>query len=162
MGKRGPRKQPTAIRLLNGGRPSQKSKTQEPIPASGNLTPPTYIVGKAKEKWDEVLPKLVSMRVMTPADLETLGRYCAVWEQWVRYLDQMRKGLDVLVIRDKDGKVKYMQSAPAATMFVKLGQSLLRMEQEFGLTPSARASMEVPHSSQDSAKAAKFRAFIGA
>jgi phage terminase small subunit len=36
-----------------------------------------------------------------------------------------------------------MQSTPAATMFVKLAQSMLRIEQEYGLTPSARAGMEV-------------------
>jgi P27 family predicted phage terminase small subunit len=161
MGKRGPRKQPTAVRLLKGDRSKQGRRPQEPIPPAGELTPPEYIVGKAREKWEEVLPKLVAMRVMTPADLETLGRYCAVWEQWAKCLDQMRRGLDVLVIRDKDGKVKYMQSAPAATMFVKLGQSLLRMEQEFGLTPSARASMEVTNITQESDKAARFRAFIG-
>jgi phage terminase small subunit len=36
-----------------------------------------------------------------------------------------------------------MQSTPAATMFVKLAHSMLRIEQEYGLTPSARAGMEV-------------------
>jgi P27 family predicted phage terminase small subunit len=145
MGKRGPRKQPTRLRIARGDPSKEGEHAGEPMPPIGNLTPPSYVIGKSREKWDELIPILVSMKVMTQADLETLARYCVVWEQWCRYLDQMRRGLDVLVIRDKDGKVKYMQSAPAATMFVKLGQTLLRIEQEFGLTPSARASMEVSY-----------------
>jgi P27 family predicted phage terminase small subunit len=160
VGKRGPRKQPTALRLLRGDPSKEGKHADEPIPPAGDLSPPDYVTGRSLEKWNEVAPKLAGMRVLTPADLETLGRYCVVWEQWTRYLDQMRRGLDVLVLKDQNGKVKYVQSTPAATMFVKLGQSLLRMEQEFGLTPSARAGMEVSYG-EESADEAAFREFTG-
>jgi len=144
MGKRGPRKQPTALRLLRGDPSKEGKHADEPVPPAGAVVAPEWVTGKAREKWDEVVPQLEAMGLITTADTEAIGRYCAMYEQWVRYLDQIRRGLDVLVIRDKDGKVKYMQSTPAATMFVKLGQSMLRIEQEFGLTPSARASMNLP------------------
>ena len=78
---------------------------------------------------------------MTNADIDTIARYCTMYEQFVKYLDQVRRGLDVLVIRDDSGKVKYMQSTPAATMLTKLAASMLRIEQEFGLTPSARSGI---------------------
>ncbi len=143
MGKRGPRKQPTALRLLRGDPSKEGKHADEPVPPAGAVVAPAWVTGKAREKWDEVVPQLEAMGLITPADVEAIGRYCAMYEQWVRYLDQIRRGLDVLVIRDKDGKVKYMQSTPAATMFVKLAQSMLRIEQEYGLTPSARAGMEV-------------------
>ena len=68
----------------------------------------------ARSKWDEVVPKLIGMGVMTNADVDTIARYCTMHEQFVKYLDQCRRGLDVLVIRDDAGKVKYMQSTPAA------------------------------------------------
>jgi P27 family predicted phage terminase small subunit len=87
------------------------------------------------------VPKLVGMGVMTNADIDTIARYCTMYEQYVKYLDQVRRGLDVLVIRDDAGKVKYMQSTPAATMMTKLAASMLRIEQEFGLTPSARSGL---------------------
>ena len=87
------------------------------------------------------MPKLLGMRVMTNADVDTIARYCTMHEQFVKYLDQCRRGLDVLVIRDDKGKVKYMQSTPAATMMTKLAVSMLRIEQEFGLTPSARSGL---------------------
>lgn len=143
MGKRGPRKQPTKLRLLRGDPSKEGKHADEPVPPAGAVTPPEWVTGKALDKWNEVVPQLEAMGLITPADTEAIGRYCAMYEQWIRYLDQIRRGLDVLVIRDKDGKVKYMQSTPAATMFVKLAHSMLRIEQEYGLTPSARAGMEV-------------------
>ena len=81
------------------------------------------------------------MGVMTNADIDTIARYCTMHEQYVKYLEQVRRGLDVLVIRDEKGKVKYMQSTPAATMMMKLAASMLRIEQEFGLTPSSRTAI---------------------
>jgi len=112
------------------------------------------VTGVAREKWDNVVPKLIGMGVMTNADVDTIARYCTMHEQFVKYLDQCRRGLDVLVIRDDAGKVKYMQSTPAATMLSKLAASMLRIEQEFGLTPSARsglsASQEKPGDELDS------------
>jgi P27 family predicted phage terminase small subunit len=99
------------------------------------------VTGVSLEKWEEVVPKLVGMGVMTNADIDTIARYCTMHEGYVKYLDQVRRGLDVLVIRDDKGKVKYMQITPAATMLSKLAASMLRIEQEFGLTPSARSGL---------------------
>lgn len=106
------------------------------------------MTGVSLDKWNEVVPKLLGMGVMTNADIDTLARYCTMHEQFVKYLEQVRRGLDVLVIRDDAGKVKYMQSTPAATMLTKLAASMLRIEQEFGLTPSARTGI-VASKSQD-------------
>lgn len=149
MGKRGPKKQPTRLRLLRAGVLSGTDRPNEPVPPPGDIVPPDYVVGRAREKWDDIVPKLKAMGLMTTADIETFARYCVVWEQWAKCLEQIRRGLDVLVMKDADGKVRYMQVSPAATMFSKHGQTLLRIEQEFGLTPSARASMEVPIGKED-------------
>jgi len=121
-----------------GKRPLNES---EPTPRSDDISPPNWVTGVAREKWDNVVPKLLGMGVMTNADVEAIARYCTMHEQFVKYLDQCRRGLDVLVIRDDKGKVKYMQSTPAATMMTKLAASMLRIEQEFGLTPSARSGI---------------------
>ena len=148
MGKRGPRPEPTILKLAKGNPGKRRLNESEPKPAADAIQPPDWVTGKSLEKWQEVVPKLVGMGVMTNADIDTIARYCTMYEQFVKYLDQVRRGLDVLVIRDDSGKVKYMQSTPAATMLTKLAASMLRIEQEFGLTPSARsgisASQEKP------------------
>jgi P27 family predicted phage terminase small subunit len=146
MGKRGPRKQPTILKIAKGNPGKRPLNKSEPKPPSDDITPPEWVTGVAREKWDNVVPKLIGMGVMTNADVDTIARYCTMHEQFVKYLDQCRRGLDVLVIRDDAGKVKYMQSTPAATMMTKLAASMLRIEQEFGLTPSARSGLSATQS----------------
>ncbi|NBW18970.1 MAG: phage terminase small subunit P27 family [Caulobacteraceae bacterium] len=143
MGKRGPRKEPTIIKIAKGNPGKRPLNKNEPKPPSDDITPPEWVTGVAREKWENVVPKLIGMGVMTNADVDTIARYCTMHEQYVKYLEQCRRGLDVLVIRDDAGKVKYMQSTPAATMMTKLAASMLRIEQEFGLTPSARSGLSV-------------------
>ena len=141
MGKRGPRPQPTIIKIAKGNPGKRPLNHAEPKPAANAVEPPSWVSGKSLEKWQEVAPKLLAMGVLTNADVETLARYCTMHEQFVKYLDEVRQGGDVLVVRDEAGKVKYMQSTPAATMLMKLAASMLRIEQEFGLTPSERTGI---------------------
>lgn len=141
MGKRGPRPEPTILKIAKGNPGKRRLNQSEPKPAADAIQPPDWVTGKSLEKWQEVVPKLLGMGVMTNADVDTIARYCTMYEQYVKYLEQVRRGLDVLVIRDDAGKVKYMQSTPAATMMTKLAASMLRIEQEFGLTPSARTGI---------------------
>ena len=141
MGKRGPRPEPTIIKMAKGNPGKRRLNKQEPKPESDGIEPPDWVTGVSLEKWHEIVPKLIAMGVMTNADIEPIARYCTMHEQYLKYLDQVRRGLDVLVIRDEKGKVKYMQSTPAATMLNKLAASMLRIEQEFGLTPSARTGI---------------------
>lgn len=149
MGKRGPKPQPSVIKLARGNPGKKKVNKNEPLPTCDNIEPPDYLQGKSLEKWHELKRHLTKMGVMTDADVETLARYCTMYEQWIKYLDQVRRGLDVLVIRDDSGKVKYMQSTPAAVRLDKLAVSMLRIEQEFGLTPSARSGLSVKETNQD-------------
>ena len=141
MGKRGPRPEPTVLKMAKGNPGKRKPNPREPKPTTEGITPPDYLAGPSLEKWNELRPQLEEMGVLTVADVETLARYCTMYEQWRKYLEQVRRGLDVLVIRDESGKVKYMQSTPAAVRLDKLAVSMLRIEQEFGLTPSARSSI---------------------
>jgi len=127
--------------MARGNPGKRRLNAQEPKPESDGIEPPAWVTGVSLEKWNEIVPKLIAMGVMTNADIEAIARYCTMHEHYVKYLDQVRRGLDVLVIRDEKGKVKYMQSTPAATMVTKLAASMLRIEQEFGLTPSARTGI---------------------
>lgn len=148
MGKRGPRPEPTVLKIAKGNPGKRRLNRAEPTPPADAIQPPVWLAGASLEKWHDVVPKLVSMGVMTNADIDTLARYCTMYEQFLKYLGEVRQGNDVLVIRDEAGKVKYMQSTPAATMLTKLAASMLRIEQEFGLTPSARTGIATTQSKQ--------------
>jgi len=156
VGRRGPKPEPTVLKLAKGNPGKRRINKAEPKPDADGIEPPEYLSGKSLEKWNDITPQLKGMGVMTKADVETIARYCTMWEQWLKYLDQCRRGLDVLVIRDEAGKVKYMQSSPAATMQQKLATSMLRIEQEFGLTPSARTGIVAQKNDQEEDPLARF------
>jgi hypothetical protein len=79
------------------------------------------------------------MRVWAAADRETIGRYCQLHELHARYMAECRAGGDRMVT-----KTGYEALTPAATLLTKLGASLLSIEKEHGLTPSARAHIAAP------------------
>ena len=87
-----------------------------------------------------MLPSLVATGVMTNADVDTLARYCTMHEMWLKCLESTRK-TDKFMVRDKSGQVVNVKSLPDAVMLTKLAASMLRIEQEFGLTPSARSGI---------------------
>ncbi len=49
----------------------------------------------------------------------------------------------VFPIRDENGNLKYLQQIPQVGMANKLAAMLLRIEQEFGMTPASRADLYV-------------------
>lgn len=149
MGRRGPKPEPTILTLAKGNPGKKRINTREPKPKSGNIQPPKYLSGESLKCWKAITPGLIDSGVMTEADVPTLARYCTMYEQWLRYLSEVRAGRDVLTIYNDDGSVKYQQQTPAATMQQKLATSMLRIEQEFGLTPSARTGIVAQTDEED-------------
>lgn len=142
MGRRGPPPQPTALKILRGNPGHRPLNEDEPQPPADAIEPPSYLQGVSLEKWHEVVKKLVDMSLMTNADVDTVARYCVMYERYHKYLDQVRRGLDVLVMREESGRVRYMQITPAATMLAKLDEQMLRVEREFGFTPASRSEIQ--------------------
>ena len=142
MGKRGPRKEPTVLRLLKGN-PGKRSINQyEPQPATDSILPPTWLAGVSLKKWHELLPGLLTTGVMTNADVPTLARYCTMHEQFLLCLKEIRAGRDQIEIKDpKTGEIVNIKSTPAAVNIFKLSAQMLQVEQHFGMTPSARSGI---------------------
>lgn len=149
MGRRGPRAEPSVIRLARGNPGKRAVRSTEPRPAAGTVSPPEWLTGVSLEKWHELVPLLSDMRVLTPADVGALARYCLFHEQMLKYADMCRRGLDISIGRDDQGRVKYLQVGPAATLLHKASSEMLRLEQEFGLTPSARSGIDAGPSPEE-------------
>jgi P27 family predicted phage terminase small subunit len=143
MGRRGPPPTPTAI-LLQRGSWRGKANKAEPKPEIG-AERPEGLNKAAIAVWDQMAERLSATRVLTRDDAITLGRYCDALVRWRRaaaFLDQQKE--DFYTIKDELGKVKSIKPWPAVAQYHKLGAMLLRIEQEFGLTPSSRSRIQVP------------------
>ena len=81
--------------------------------------------------------------MLTRVDGNALARYCRLWSRWRKveaFLDQHG---EVYPLKDEGGRVKYLQQWPQVAIAGKLAHLLTRLEQEFGMTPSARTRIQV-------------------
>lgn len=141
MGKRGPPKQPTNIKIARGT--LRADRKNEPQPPADGVTMPAHLGDVAAARWSELLPLLQSIRVMTRADVEALARYCDTYEWWLAVRAKLRAEGDTYPILNDGGEVKYIAQRPEVSIAHKLAQQLRQLEQDFGLNPAARASLNV-------------------
>jgi P27 family predicted phage terminase small subunit len=150
MGKRGPAKQPTILRYIRGNPSKEGFDGREPVPPPADETPPESLDGIALQKWQETVPKLKAMGVLTEADRGTWERYCIEYEMWRMAREKVRKFGDVMTFKPKaEGEVPYMQVSPFASQMMRYAASLLRIEMQFGLTPSSRSQVQIHGSADD-------------
>lgn len=143
MGKRGPRPTPTPILQMRGS-PLAKRATTEPRPVYGPPGKPGWLSPEAGEAWDQVVPVLMSMRVLSVADEFALARYVSTWVQWRKAQAFVDRHGTSYGLKDGNGRVKCFAPFPEVGMLSRLSVALSRMEAEFGLTPSARTRINVP------------------
>lgn len=143
MGKTGPSKTPTAIKKMRGS-VRAKRNTQEPEPDQMIPDPPRPLRGPGLTMWITLSEQLDDMRVMTIADANALHRYCVIWARWARLTDKLAlEEADEFYESTGDKGQKVIKEHPQVKICAKYADQLLRLEQEFGLTPSARAGMQV-------------------
>jgi P27 family predicted phage terminase small subunit len=140
MGKRGPPKTPTKILHLRG---SWRSKIRggEPIPDKFLPDCPAYLRPLAKEAWAILAQQLDNMGVLGATDVNALARYCQTWAKWRECEDFLAQHGPTMPVRDEAGKLVELKAWPQATLSLKLGDTLARLENQFGLTPAARAQL---------------------
>ena len=158
MGKRGPPPAPSILKYIRGNPSKETLREDEPTPdmLTEGVAAPAWLEGLALQKWNEAAPVLVRMRVLTEADTEALARYCALWERWKIAYDRCKSLGDEVTHLEPDpnrtdGKlrIKYTQVAPWASQMKNIGRDLLRLEQEFGLTPSSRSQVSIHANKSD-------------
>ena len=142
MGKRGPRPTPTAVLKLRGSRRAELNRN-EPKPEPGVPDPPEMLDEEGLAVWDQLVPQLDAMGVLTRIYGLALSRYCVIWSQWVKATQFIQQNGTTYPIKDNDGKVKCFVQFPQVAIMHKTAQALLRLEAEFGLTPSARTRLDM-------------------
>ena len=141
-GESGRKPLPKATKELAGTYRADQHNPNEPnLPALEN-TPrcPAHLNGEAKKAWHRTGKVLVSMGVLTEADLNGLEAYCSVYGRWKdaeAHLGQA--GLTTL------GGQTGMVVVPSP--YLKIVEDSLKQMKgwmvEFGLTPSSRSRVKV-------------------
>lgn len=140
----GPRPAPIAIKRIRGN-PGKRRIDDSPQPETdGHLPePPGWLDEAAHAKWDELIPLLSRMGVLARIDGDALARYCDTWSWWRRTRNFLAQSNDTFVIKDDDGKIKYIQQLPQVAIAHKLAAQLGRLAAELGMTPSSRSGIHL-------------------
>ncbi len=138
MGARGPPPKPSALRLLTNPDAKRKLNDREPQPKKRPPKMPSYLDDAGRAKWRELCKKLLELGVLTEIDGDALGRYCAVWAEWISVArDYERFG------RYQACESGYVQEHPAYTSWKKLAMDLEKLGAVLGLSPSSRTRVRV-------------------
>ena len=137
------RPQPTALKILRGNPGKRRLNPSEPQPPAGDIQPPAWLSEESLAKWNELVPVLMGVGVLTQTDAGPLARYCDCFSWWRRCREVIDRDGDTVVVRDDAGRVKWSQQRPEVGIVSKLAQQMSRLEAEFGLTPSARSTIHV-------------------
>ena len=147
MGRRGTKPTPTNVLKLRGSWRGEINKN-EPQPEAVAPEMPIGLDGMAKDCWEQLVPILSDMRVLTVADGMALYLLAETFATWRRADEMIKKDGDVYPIKDNDGNVKYLQQSPYVSIARNSAKALKDLLCEFGLTPSARSRVQTTSDNQ--------------
>jgi P27 family predicted phage terminase small subunit len=145
---RGRKPLPSHLKLVKGtARGKLKQTRSDSIQAAPALPdPPPHLNEDAKAEWARVAPMLYAQRVLALSDVAALGAYCqayAIWKQATDALNVMSRGdalTKALMIKTTNGNA--IQN-PLLGIANKAASDMVRFAAEFGMTPSARARINL-------------------
>jgi P27 family predicted phage terminase small subunit len=148
MGRRGPARTPTELLKLQGSWRADKRDAKEPKAPKG--TPETLLIDLTKTErdvFDQTCRILESMGVLNKTDGTAISRYAKAVVRYnkVSAFCEKRGETYPQYVTDREGNktIKGIKRFPESYIRNELENTLLRLEREFGLTPSSRAGIEV-------------------
>ena len=122
---------------------TKRRNQQEAKGPAGKPKCPAWLDADAKAAWQQLIPMLDAMGVLTKIDGNALIRYCRYWSRWRKAEDWIEKHGEMYPIKDEAGRVRCFQQWPQVAVSHKLCHELTRIEAEFGMTPSARTRIHI-------------------
>ena len=145
MGRRGPAPTSTEILKLRGSPMVARERERSEVkPPSGKPRCPDHLDRKTKAAWKKLVPLLEAMGVLTRVDGNALARCCRLWSRRRKAEDFIDDHGDMYPLKDDAGQTACFQQWPQVAIAHKLALQLTRIEQEFGMTPSACARLHIP------------------
>lgn len=144
MAKAGRKPQPTAVKLLKGAfdKNPQRFNRQEPIAPSKKPPVPQGLDPTARACFKRTVDAMEAMDVLGTVDVESIEMYARLWSQYRKLVKTV----------ETDGYVQGSRKHPAVAVLHETIDRLLKYQQQFGLTPSARSTLKVNSHEDTTAK----------
>lgn len=165
MGRAGPAPTPQEILERRGSRRAGPVAEGAPAPEKGKPRCPHWLNKRSRAMWRVVAEQLDAMGVLATIDGNALARYCEMMCRFVRLSEYIEANGETYEVErfDKDGNCvsSTVQMRPEVAIAGNLDAALLKLEKEFGMTPSARARVKAIPERVDAKIVGKGRFFSG-
>ena len=140
MGKRGPPKKPTALKIVQGTAQPSRINPDEPVPTGPLGAPPKRMRAEGKRRWRWLSE---SAWWLTDADRGCAEQYC---DRWALYRDAQKAiGHFGMIYEGKEG---YTMINAALSAYTNCEKALMQLGGKLGLDPSSRADIVAPKRDQ--------------
>lgn len=145
MGKRGPAKKPTELKIIQGNPGKHKLNNDVKYEAENEIPKPLVHLDRvAKAEWKRLAPIVFKAKMLTKADIAAFGAYCAAYSAWYFSERALRAKLSEnggMITYETDKG--YQQQIPEISVANTARLNMVKLAREFGLTPSARAGIDI-------------------
>jgi P27 family predicted phage terminase small subunit len=161
MPTRGPKPIPTKVLALRGSWLA-KTRPDEPQPPAMIPPMPPELDKQGKKIWRVLTRDLAAIGLLASLDQHALARYIQLWQRWQRlHAIIQEKGETYEVVKRYKIEATYDEATDTFTperwdmyvahsglraetrVWLALSDRLLRLEQQFGMTPSGRAAIGI-------------------
>lgn len=150
MGRRGPKPQPTALKLARGNPGKRALPIDEPKLGSFPRDVPKGMTGVARQEWLRLVNELADKGVLTVGDLRVFERYCRLVAAETAAVALIEKvGLETALAEKHDRYLDRVQS------------QLTRQESRLGLDPSSRSAIKAEKGAERETPQAKLARLYG-
>ena len=143
MGKRGPKRLPTTLKIIRGTARGKDKRRREPQPPVTRLRCPRDFPDEARQAFRRLSRVLVPLGLLTAADTESFEMMCLHYGLARRAALEMWK--DGLTAPDDNG---IQRKSPLNQLVREHSAEYRRYAALFGLSPSARAEIDLPQMSR--------------
>lgn len=138
--------------MLLGNPGRRKLNDAEPQPARGVPSCAPFLDDAAKQKWEEVVPELDRLGLLTIVDGDVLAAYCQAWAEFQWATETLRQ----------EGRVSKRGTGalaphPAVALQRSAWKAIRDFAALFGLDPSSRSRLHVAEPQKDSSVASRVR-----
>jgi len=152
MGKRGPKPTPSATRKLRGTYRADRRRG-EPVAAAGARVP-AWLDDRSRKYWHQISPLLEDAGVLTVLDQVALGLLCKAITDYLLACEiveaeagqvkeddrgNLMPAMRFVTVTDKGNLIQH----PGVGVMNRAWERVVKLLREFGMTPSARASIHV-------------------
>lgn len=145
MGKRGPGREPTKLKLLKGNPGKRALPKYEPQPPQlDTFAPPPTLSDAARPIWERNAPVLVTLGILTVSDVDAFAVLCEAIAEHERATREIATG-GYTVTSDKGNVLQ----SPWVGIRHRAADVIAKYASRFGMTPSDRASLDVKPQEKD-------------